>query len=40
MVEAVFCRLKHFRGVATDYDKLARNYLSTVLLAAFIAVWP
>ena len=32
--EAVFCRLKDFRRVATRYDKLARNYASAVALAA------
>ena len=25
-IEALFCRLKDFRRVATRYDKLARNY--------------
>ena len=39
MVEAMFCRLKDFRRVATRYDKLARNYLSAVALAAAIAFW-
>ena len=38
-VEAMFCRLKDFRRVATRYDKLARNYLSAVHLAAAIAFW-
>ena len=37
--EAVFCRLKDFRRVATRYDKLARNYASTVALAAVVAFW-
>ena len=37
--EAVFCRLKDFRRVATRYDKLARNYASTVTLAAVVAFW-
>lgn len=39
LVEAMFCRLKDFRRVATRYDKLARNYLSAVTLAAAIAFW-
>ena len=39
LVEAMFCRLKDFRRVATRYDKLARNYQSTVALAAAIAFW-
>lgn len=38
-VEAAFCRLKDFRRVATRYDKLARNFLSTVALAAIVAFW-
>ena len=33
-VEAMFCRLKDFRRIATRYDKLARNFLSAVSLAA------
>jgi transposase len=32
-VENVFARLKHFRAIATRYDKLARNYKSMVALA-------
>lgn len=39
LVEAMFCRFKDFRLVATRYDKLARNYLSAVALAAAIAFW-
>lgn len=38
-IEAAFCRLKDFRRVATRYDKLARNFLSAVALAAVIAFW-
>ena len=38
-VERMWCRLKDFRRVATRYDKLARNYLSSVLLAAICAYW-
>ncbi|WP_419569594.1 IS5 family transposase [Rheinheimera sp.] len=33
LVENVFARLKHYRAVATRYDKLVRNYASTVALA-------
>ncbi len=36
-VEAMFCRLKDFRRVATRYDKLARNYLFAVTFAAAVA---
>jgi len=38
-VERMWCRIKDFRRVATRYDKLARNYLSTVLIAATAAYW-
>ncbi len=38
-VEAMFCRLKDFRRIATRYDKLARNFLSAVPLAAVVAFW-
>jgi transposase len=33
LVENVFARLKHFRSIATRYDKLKRNYTSMVALA-------
>ena len=39
LVENAFCRLKDFRRVATRYDKLAANFLSTVALATAIAFW-
>ncbi len=39
LVENAFCRLKDFRRVATRYDKLARNFLSAVALAALLAYW-
>ncbi len=38
-VEAAFCRLKDFRRIATRYDKLARNFLSAVILATIVAFW-
>ena len=34
LVERFFCKLKHFRRVATRYDKLARNFLAAVALAS------
>jgi transposase len=34
LVERFFCKLKHFRRVATRYDKLARNFLAAVTLAS------
>lgn len=38
-VENAFCRLKDFRRLATRYDKLARNFLSTVAIAILVAYW-
>ena len=39
LIERMFCRLKDFRRVATRYDKLARNFLSAVLIAAATIWW-
>ena len=39
LVERFFSKLKHFRAVATRYDKLARNYLASVCLAAALVWW-
>ena len=39
LIERMFCRLKDFRRVATRYDKLARNFLATTILAATIIWW-
>src|SRR5262249_9265289 len=39
VIERCFCRLKDFRRIATRYDKLARNFLSAVQLAAIVAYW-
>ena len=38
LVENAFCRLKHFRGIATRFDKLKRNFESAVALAC-IYIW-
>lgn len=38
-IEAAFNRIKDFRRIATRYDKLARNYLASVCLAAALAWW-
>src|SRR3546814_14291717 len=38
-VEAMFCRLKGFRRIATRSAKLARNFLSAVSRAAAVACW-
>lgn len=39
LVERLWCRLKDWRRIATRYDKLARNFLATALLAATIIYW-
>jgi transposase len=39
VIEHLFCRLKNWRRVATRYDRLARNYLSGLALAAIIIAW-
>jgi transposase len=36
LVERFFNKLKHFRAVATRYDKLATNFLAGVQLACTI----
>jgi transposase len=39
LIERMFGRLKDFRRVATRYDKLARNFLAGVLIAALVVWW-
>ena len=39
VIERCFRRLKDFRRIATRYDKLARNFLAAVQLAAIVAYW-
>jgi transposase len=38
LIENFFCKLKQFRAIATRYDKLARNFLAAIHLAATI-IW-
>lgn len=38
LIERFFNRLKHFRRIATRYDKLARNFLAAIILAS-IRIW-
>ena len=38
LVENAFLKIKKYRAIATRYDKLARNYSSTVALA-FVILW-
>jgi transposase len=36
LIERFFNKLKHFRAIATRYDKLARNFLAGIQLACAI----
>jgi len=37
LIERYFCRIKHFRRIATRYDKLAQRFASFIaLVAAFV----
>lgn len=38
LVENAFARLKHFRAIATRFDKLARNYQSMAYIACMF-IW-
>ena len=38
LVENTFARLKHFRAIATRYDKLKRNFIGTLALACTL-IW-
>lgn len=38
LIECLFNKIKHYRRVATRYEKLADNFRSMILLA-FIMVW-
>ncbi len=38
LVENLFARLKHFRSIATRYEKLARNFKAMLFLACTI-IW-
>jgi transposase len=38
-IESAFSKLKDFRRIASRYDKLARNYLASVWLAAALVWW-
>jgi len=38
LVECCFNKLKHFRRVATRYDKTARNFLAIIIVAA-VVLW-
>ena len=34
LVERFFCKLKHFRRIATRFEKLARNFLAAIALVS------
>jgi transposase len=36
VIERSYCRLKDFRRIATRYDKLARNFFSSVCFDAVV----
>ena len=38
LIERAFCRLKDWRCIATQYDKLANNFASAIAIAA-TAIW-
>ena len=38
LIENFFAKLKQFRGIATRYDKTARNFLAGIHIAA-ITIW-
>ena len=39
LIERTFCRLKDWRGIATRYDKTARNFLAGLCLAIAVTQW-
>lgn len=40
LVENLFARIKHFRGLATRFDKLKRNYVSVVAMVCALLWLP
>jgi predicted nuclease with RNAse H fold len=38
LIANFFYKLKQYRGIATRYDKTARNFLGAIYLAAFV-IW-
>ncbi|MEP1573581.1 transposase, partial [Roseibium album] len=39
VIERMFGRLKEFRRISTRYDRNARNFLSSLCLAATVCYW-
>lgn len=40
LVERFFCRIKHFRRIATRYEKLAERFISFVCLVCAVVCMP
>ena len=38
-IERMFCQMKHWRRIATRYNRLPRNFLSAIALIATIRSW-
>ena len=38
-IERMFARLKDFRRIATRYDRMAKNFLAAICLAATVSYW-
>lgn len=38
-IERMFCRLKDWRRIATRYDKLGKNFMTAICLAAAVTWW-
>ena len=38
-IERMFGRLKDFRRIATRYDRMAKNFLAAICLAATVSYW-
>ena len=39
VIERLFCKLKNWRRIATRYNRLARNYMAAIALAAVLVAW-
>jgi transposase len=39
VIESMFCKLKNWRRIATQYNRHAQNYLSGLALAAIMCQW-
>ena len=39
VIDRTFGRLKDWRRIATQYDKLARNFMAAVVIATIVIYW-